>query len=368
MTGFSCGKGIRMRAQKYEIARILDRVKSVVQKNSAYPAMEGVLVTDGCFTGSNMELTIQVKSEACRGDSFIIPAKAFDLIKNLPDGEVEIKEDGEQQLLIRTEKITNRYRTFNPDDFAFYKPNADYDNEITLPGEQLMNALSRVVNASNEKDVKAVLGGVYFEAEPGALNLVAADGYRASWDRIATDGESDMKVIVPKSAVKRLVSLGIIDEVSIAYNKSGVIFRSGDCTVSSRLIDGDYLDYRRFFRDTSDAVSIRREGLLEAMNRAKLCVANNENNKRPAVLTFGGGELQISVADSMSNYSEVIELDSILPDQTRIGASPNIIIESVKAFTGDIIRLSFTSPKAPVYISEEGSRLRTLFLPVNLSA
>lgn len=357
-----------MIVQKYEIARILDRIKGIVQKNSVFPALEGVLVKDGYFIGSNMELTIQVKSEACRGESFIIPMKAFDLIKNLPDGEVEIRAEGEHQLLIRTDKITNRYQTYDPESFSFYQADNEFDNEITLPGERLMSALGHVVYASSEKEAKPILGGIYFESEPGRLNLVASDGHMAAWDRIETTGESDMKVIVPKSAVKKLLTLGIIDDISVAYSKSSVIFRAGDCTVSSRLIDGAYLDYRRFFQDIPETVSIYRKGLLEAMNRAKLCIVDSENNRHPAILDFEGGELQISIADSLSNYREVIELDSLLPDRTRIGANPNIILDTVKAFSGDMIKLSFTSPKAPVYITEEGSQLRTLILPVNLGA
>ena len=365
---YSSVKGEAMRAQKYEVVRILDRVRSVVQKNSAFPALEGVLVKDGYFIGSNMELTIQVKSEACRGDSFILPAKAFDLIKNLPDGEVEIREDGERQVLIKTDKIVNRYQTFPADDFAFYQADQGFDNEITLPGERLMEALGHVVYASDEKAGKAILGGVYFEAEPGALNLVAADGHMSAWDQIETSGESDMKVIVPKSAVKKLISLGIIDDVSVAYNKSSVIFRSGDCTVSSRLIDGNFLDYRRFFQEVPESVVLNRKGLLEAMNRAKLCIVDRDNTKHAAVFDFNGGELQVSIADSLSDYSEVIELDSILTEEMRIGFNPNIILETTRVFSRDEIRLSYSSPKAPMYLTEEGSRLRALILPVALSA
>ncbi len=357
-----------MRAQKYEIARILDRVKSVVQKNSAFPALEGVLVKDGYFIGSNMELTIQVKSEACIGDSFILPAKAFDLIKNLPDGEVEIREDGERQILIKTDKITNRYQTYGADDFAFYKADADFDNEISLPGERLMEALGHVVYASDDRAVKAVLGGVYFEAEPGILNLVAADGHMSAWDQIETAGESDMKVIVPKSVVKKLISLGIVDDITVAYNRTSVIFRSGDCTVSSRLIDGNYLDYRRFFQQAPESVVLNRKGLLEAMNRAKLCIIDRENTRHPAVFDFNGGELHVSIADSLSDYSEVIELDSILTEGMRIGFNPNIILETARVFSGDEIRLSYSNPKAPMYLTEEGSQLRALILPVALNA
>ena len=79
-----------MKVQKYEIARVIDKLKSIVQKNDQFPALGGILVKDGYLIASNSEITMKVKLEASEGSYFIIPMKAFDLIKNLPDGEIDI--------------------------------------------------------------------------------------------------------------------------------------------------------------------------------------------------------------------------------------------------------------------------------------
>ena len=74
-----------MKVQKYEISRTIDKLKSIVQKNDQFPALGGVLVKDGYLIASNTEMTMQLKLEASKGSCFIIPMKAFDVIKNLPD-------------------------------------------------------------------------------------------------------------------------------------------------------------------------------------------------------------------------------------------------------------------------------------------
>lgn len=84
-----------MKVQKYEISRTIDKLKSIVQKNDQFPALGGVLVKDGYLIASNTEMTMQLKLEASKGSYFIIPMKAFDVIKNLPDGEVDIDTEGE---------------------------------------------------------------------------------------------------------------------------------------------------------------------------------------------------------------------------------------------------------------------------------
>lgn len=93
-----------MKVKKYELVRIIDKLKSVVQKNTVHPALGGVLVKEGYLIAANGEITIQVKCEDAEGESFIIPMKAFDLIKNLPEGDVELLHDDKNVVTIKMEK------------------------------------------------------------------------------------------------------------------------------------------------------------------------------------------------------------------------------------------------------------------------
>lgn len=108
-----------MKVQKYEISRTIDKLKSIVQKNDQFPALGGVLVKDGYLIASNTEMTMQLKLEASKGSCFIIPMKAFDVIKNLPDGEVIIDADGKNIVTIKTKAIKNKYQSYPPEEFSF---------------------------------------------------------------------------------------------------------------------------------------------------------------------------------------------------------------------------------------------------------
>lgn len=90
-----------MKVQKYEIARVIDKLKSIVQKNDQFPALGGILVKDGYLIASNSEITMKVKLEASEGSYFIIPMKAFGLIKNLPDGEIDISATDKNAVMIK---------------------------------------------------------------------------------------------------------------------------------------------------------------------------------------------------------------------------------------------------------------------------
>ena len=79
-----------MKIQKSELAQKINKIKSVVPKKSTMPILQGILVKDGYLIANNMEMTIKAKIEGAEGECFIIPMKAFDLINNLPNGEIEI--------------------------------------------------------------------------------------------------------------------------------------------------------------------------------------------------------------------------------------------------------------------------------------
>ena len=67
LDGIFSGKGMKMKVQKYEIARVIDKLKSIVQKNDQFPALGGILVKDGYLIASNSEITMKVKLEASAG-------------------------------------------------------------------------------------------------------------------------------------------------------------------------------------------------------------------------------------------------------------------------------------------------------------
>lgn len=50
-----------MKVKKYELVRIIDKLKSVVQKNTVHPALGGVLVKEGYLIAANGEITITLQ-------------------------------------------------------------------------------------------------------------------------------------------------------------------------------------------------------------------------------------------------------------------------------------------------------------------
>ena len=360
---WSFGKGEWMRVKKYEIARAIDKIKSVVQKNEQIKALAGILVKDGYLTGSNAEITVQVKLEGSAGEAFIIPMAAFDLIRNLPEGDVDITADENNVVTIKMARITNRYQSFPPDAFSFYKPDTELGEELILPGEELMEALGHVVFAAADKDVNATMNGIYFDGGENCLNVVGLDGHVIAWDKVSAQGVSEMKAIVPKTAVKKLLSMGMTDDVRVSHDKQSIIFRTDEYKISSRLIDGKYFAYQRMFQDSPIFTVVAKKDLVDAMTRAKMCTTEG----RAAIFRLLGSEMNVSITDTAADYNETVPLEvDISPQDVRIGFNSKLVLDTIKAFTCENITLNFSTSVQPMYVGAEDSDMRALVLPVKL--
>lgn len=171
MVSFS-GKGMKMKVQKYEIARVIDKLKSIVQKNDQFPALGGILVKDGYLIASNSEITMKVKLEASAGSYFIIPMKAFDLIKNLPDGEIDISATDKNVVMIKIGAIKNKYQSYPPEEFNFDITEDPEADGVELNGKKIMEAISHVIYAAAD----ALVGKVDNDTNGRATIMAAIQG------------------------------------------------------------------------------------------------------------------------------------------------------------------------------------------------
>lgn len=94
-----------MKIQKTELAAKLNQIKGVVPKKTTMPILQGILVKEGYLIANNLEMTIKAKLEGTEDECFIIPERAFDLINNLPDGEIDITISGGNTMTIKADKI-----------------------------------------------------------------------------------------------------------------------------------------------------------------------------------------------------------------------------------------------------------------------
>lgn len=352
-----------MRVEKNSLVKAIDKVKGAVLKKPARPALGGVLVSGGYLTGANTEITIQVKLEGAEEEKFIIPEKAFDLIKNLPDGELELKSDDKDVVTIRMEKIKNSYQSFPTDDFIYNKTELDIGEGIKLPGKALMESLSHVIYAAADKSpAKPLLEGICLEVANGCLHIVATEGHVMCWDQIPVEGVDNFKLIIPKSAVRRIIAMDTDEMVQLFYTENCAVFKTDKYAIFTRLIEDNYIAYEKMFYNAEIYTAVNRDGLIGAMMRAKMCT----DEASPAIFDITNEEIHVIIKDSITNYQESVPLLEPIENPIKIGFSSRLVLETIKAFTCENISLRFSAPATPMIVQAEDSDMKALVLPVRL--
>lgn len=346
-----------MKIQKTDLAQKLNKIKGVVPKKTTMPVLQGILVRDGYLIASNMEMTVKAKIEGTEGESFIIPERAFDLINNLPDGEMEISAAAGTIITIKADKIKNKYQTLDPAQFPA-TASQEEGSELTIKADTLLESIKRVSYAVPAQGNNPVMSSMCLQASGGQLNFVGLDGHVLAWDKVEYSGEFEL--LIPKNTVDKLKSLGMSGDVQIRHSKTGVVFITEDFEVYTRLIEGEYFKYQTMFKELPLHTVISRMALLDAMTRAKMCT----EERCPVRFELDGNSLSVSIKDKTTDYHEMVELQEDMAEALTIGFDARLVLETLKAFDCENVGLSFGGPKMPMIVEAEDSDFKTIVLPV----
>lgn len=346
-----------MKIQKTELATKLNKIKGVVPKKTTMPILQGVLVKEGYLIANNMEMTVKAKLEGIEDECFIIPERAFDLINNLPEGEIDISVSSDYTMTIKASKIKNKYQTMDPAQFPTIGIEGA-DDELTIKANTLLDSMKRVSYAIPQQGANNIMTTLCLQASNGQLNFVGLDGHVLAWDKVDYDGEFEL--LIPKNTVEKLKSLGLTGEVSIRYNKAGAAFATDGFEVYTRLIEGEYYKYQGMFNELPLHTVVSRIELLDAMTRAKMCT----EERCPVRFELQGNQLNLSIKDKITDYHEMVELQEEIAEELTIGFDARLVLETLKAFDCDNVGISLGGAKMPMIVEAEDSDFKTIVLPV----
>ena len=220
-------------------------------------------------------------------------------------------------------------RTFPVDDFPSLP---DPPQPATfLPASSLAGALRQVVRAASSDDARPLLTGVLIAAEGGGIRLVATDSYRlAMRDIDGSDALTDSsQILVPARALAELQKLsvlgrprrtrprprrrrrrrdGLAPTIGLSIGDHDVTFTAGDVKVSTRLLDGNYPDYRQLIPpEYPNRLHVGKDSLLDALRRVRLLVRDNTTPVRLSMRS-GGVDLTV-VSQEVGDASETVDAD-----------------------------------------------------------
>jgi DNA polymerase III subunit beta len=316
-----------------------------------------------------VSLRVPLKAEAVRDGVVVLPARLLlDVVRSLPAQQVSLElRSAEQDVELISGKAIFHIRTLRAEDFPpFPEPNAD--SGVSLPAQAFVSTALKVAGSASRDETRPVLTGIQVSAADRELRMVATDSYRLSVKETTLEASlsSNFEVNVPARALQELarVSTGAEDQqlgVSVLQNQ--VVFELDGVVLSSRLIDGQFPNYRQLLPEGFEhELRVAGPELTEVVRRISLLAQKNA----PLRLAFKPGELTVS-----AQTPDVGEALESLPvafqgEPLEIGFNPDFLRDGLEAVEGAELVLKLISPLRPGLIQSDDG-FQYLIMPIRLN-
>jgi DNA polymerase-3 subunit beta len=321
-------------------------------------------------TGTDLDLTITVETTVAGLTDGVVVAPGrliTDIVRALEPGAVTLEAD-EEELRITAGRSHFTVRTHPAGDFP--RLQAPSGDRVTIPVEGLADALRQVTRAASGEDSRPILTGVLMVAEADGLRLVATDSYRLAVRDLRGVGvlAEGQKVLVPSRALNELMRLLVSGsgEVSLRLGAHDATFGLGGVTLTTRLIEGEFPNYRNLIPSSyPNRLIVGREALLDAVRRVKLLARDATTPVRIA-LRPTGIELTVITTD-WGTATEDVDAKYEGAEMT-VAFNPNYLIDGVEAITGDDVALDTLDALKPATLRPTDSdEYLYLLMPVRVS-
>ena len=323
---------------------------------STMPVLDGVhLVADEQgVTLRCSDLTLQKECRLASGveeaGECVIRGRIFsDIVRKLPDGNAFFSMDG-QTLTIRCGRSVNQLQCMEYEEFPQMTFDGDDTFTITFDREKGKKIIEHTAFAVAMDDVNPSIVGALLETEGKTLSMVATDSYQFAKNTMAIENEAPEKRVVMPG--KTIVEIGrMLEEgeglASLTFSRTHMKADMGDTVLISRLIDSDFIDYRRVLpKACKTRVLVDREALMESVDRAQL-VSREGNNS--VMFKIGADNMTVK-AESVIGKVEDELTAQVMGDALNISFNPKYILNVLKNVEDDKVYLECNSPINPCVI------------------
>jgi DNA polymerase III subunit beta len=369
---------VRLSLSAADLLAQLQTVTRVASTRSAVQALSGVMISapDGSapeLLATDMEIGLRVplKAEVSRPGSAVLPARLLlDVARSLPAEQLTMElRSAEQDVELICGPTTFHLRTLRVEDFPAL-PTPSSDSRVVLPAEAFLQTISRVARSASHDETRPVLTGILMSASGTELRMVATDSYRLSVKETVLDSalEGSLEANVPARALQELVRIAqpaMGDSVAVSVGQNQVIFELGDVVLSSRLIDGQFPNYRQLLPESVEhELRLASAELTDVVRRISLLAQKNA----PLRLSFSEGALTVS-----AQTPDVGEARESIPvpfhgEPFEIGFNPEFLRDGLESVESEELVLKLISPLRPGLIeSPDTGDFVYLIMPIRLN-
>ena len=355
------------------LARALGSASRVASTKTQLPILSNILLrTDGhrlMIAATNLEIATSqlIGAKIINEGAITIPARLItEFVSSLPKSTVTLKVE-DNHLHITADGYNSVINGTIADDF----PELPTINEkeavsYVISTSTLKQAITQTILTASSDTTRPVLTGVYWHSHDGALYLAATDGYRLSEKRLV-ETKSDVAAIIPTSTLQEVLRTlnDDIEEIEVLFDETQVRFRLNDAEITSRLIDGNFPDYRQLIPASSESTITLPRSEFSQITKVAGLFARESGGSITVTADAEKGVLSLhSIASELGENTS--EAPATVTADGQVTLNSRYLIEALGVIDSSTVIFRFSGKLSPCVLSSDaaGSDYQHIIMPL----
>lgn len=357
-----------------DLAEAVVKVSKAISNKSPNPILEGIklIAEDGVLTlsATDTDLAIEKKIKAdikVEGET-VVPGRFFsEFLKKLTNQQIELDLNEKNQLKIKYADSEGFIACYSSLEYPGFKK-IDSEEYFAITKKDFKSLINKSTFAVAIDDSRPILKGCLIEVEDKNIRAVALDGYRlALVNKPLVQTNVNVSVIVPAKSLNEIAKIldDSDDVINIYIQKNYLMVDLDDTKVITKLLDGDFLNYKQIITSNYETVvSINKSQFEDALERASLLSKVGQGN----LVKFEIKEknLCLSSNSDIGNIKENVNI-VLKGKDLNIAFNARYFMDALRMNANEFVKINFNSSASPCVITPfEDEEFLYLILPVRL--
>lgn len=344
----------------------------IISPNNTLPILNNILLKteNGLLNISSTNLEVAVSTHIrCKieeeGGVTVFGKTITELINNLPNKNITLQSK-DNQLDIKTENYHTSLKTLPIDEFPII-PEIEEREKITVLAQDLKNSINQVVFAASLNQTQPEISGILLSIEDKTVTIAATDRYRLAEKKIVLNKSYEsQQVIVPQKTILELSRVigSSLENVEILISSNQVSFYINNTQIISRLIDGQYPDYKQIIpEEFLTTIHTKRQDFISSLKAGAIFSQGNNSVKFDY-----SAEKQILTVTSEASDLGKSQVD--LPSEVTGGSGELLlnhkyVLDCLNSIDAENIIIKIINDSAPsIILPDKGSDYMYLVMPI----
>ena len=360
---------MRITVNHKNLKKALGIVEKIISRNPALPILNNILIkTENGrlkISATNLEIGVNysIGGKIDEVGEIAVPARILsDLIANLLDEKISLITKN-NVLSISSDRYKTQILGFDTKDYPII-PRIKDGFLCELPTALLRDSLIQVFDSMAVSETRPELAGVFIKFTGKNITFASTDIFRLTEKSVDFKTNKPADFILPRNTIAELIRiLGDLEgNLNIYIKENQISFTNDDFELVSRLIDGNYPDYKKVIPDKFISKILIDKDIFEKNTQLTRLFSSNISD-----IKLNCHENKVLITSKNSDKGEIeVSVDSVLKNEPfEISLNYQYLLDGLKKIPTSKAVIEFTGVGSPLILrpAEDKKELVYLIMP-----